>query len=89
MALKNLKRNDTSIAKHVTRNATVEDLQRSVITGIGEKRVPTTRVELDGTNSLAMVAEGLVRAWREVQIVPEQTAIVRTDDDVVASRGAG
>lgn len=85
VALENLERNDSSIAEHIASNAAVEDLQRSIVGGIGEQRVAAAGVELDSADSLAVVAEGLVRALGQIQIVPEETTIVGTDDDVVAA----
>lgn len=71
VALENLERHNGSIAEHISSNAAVEDLQGSIVGSIREQRVAAAGVELDGTDSLAVVAEGLVGALGEVEIVPE------------------
>ena len=88
VALEDLERNDTGVAEHISRDATVENLQGTIVTGVSKQRVATTGVELHGTNSLAMVTKGLVRPLRQVQIVPEQATVVRADNDIVAARGS-
>ena len=85
VALENLERHNGSIAEHISSNAAVEDLQGSIVGGIREERVAAAGVELDGTNGLFVVAKGLVRTLREIEIVPKQPAIIRTNNDVVAA----
>lgn len=88
VALEDLEGNDAGVAEHVARDAAVEDLQGTVVTSVGEQRVAATRVELDSADSLAMVPQSLVWALRQIQIVPEEATVVRTDNDVVTARGS-
>ena len=85
VALEDLERNDAGVAEHVACDAAVEDLQGAVVTSVGEQRVAATGVEFDSTDSLAMVPQSLVRALRQIQIVPEEATVVRADNDVVTA----
>lgn len=85
MALQNLEWHNGSIAQHIASHTAVEDLQRSIIGSIRKEWIATTGMELDCPDSLLVVPEGLVRALGEIEIVPEQTTIVRADDDVVTA----
>jgi hypothetical protein len=65
----NLERNDAGVTEQIARHAAVEYLKGAIIAGIGEQRM--VWVISDSTNGFAVVAECLVRARRQVDVVPE------------------
>lgn len=71
VALEDLEGNDAGVAEHVTGDATVEDLKRTVVTGVGEEGIASAGVETDGPNGFAVVAEGLVGPLGQLKIVPQ------------------
>lgn len=72
------------VLHQVADDLAVEDLQRAVVAGVGEEG--QAAVELDRTDSLRVEAHGLVRAVGQVEVVPQQAAVVGADDEVVAAR---
>lgn len=87
MAAEHLQRHNGSILHAVTHDLAVEDLHGTVITGVREQR--QGRMELGATDGLVVVAEDLVRSAAEVHVVPQQSPVVRGDDEVVALRVQG
>lgn len=74
VASEHLDRNDRGVLHQVADNLAVEDLEGSVITGIGEER--QAAVILDGSDGFGVESHGLVWASREIQIMPQQSSVV-------------
>lgn len=72
------------VLHQVADDLAVEDLQRAVVAGIGKQG--QAAVELYGTDGLWVEAHGLVGAVGQVEVVPQQAAVVGADDEVVAAR---
>lgn len=74
VATQNFERDDAGVGQKITCNTAVEDLERTVVTGIGEQRV--VRMVSDCANGFAVVSERLVGSVGQVHVVPEQTTVV-------------
>lgn len=85
MPSEHFERNNGSVAEHVTSNTAMEDLERAVIAGVCEEGVAATGMEFDRANSLPVVTQRLVGFGGKIEIVPEQTPVIRTHYDVVSS----
>jgi len=85
VTLEHLDGNDSGVLQLVAGDLAVEDLDGTIVTGIGEERKSASVVP-DGANGFAVESHGLVWPGRQIEIVPEQTLVVTTGDQVVTSR---
>lgn len=73
------------VLHEVCDNLAVEHLQRTIVTGI-DKQGQTALVILDGANSLLVETHRLVWTGGEIEIVPQKSPVVGSDNQVVAAR---
>lgn len=85
MTLEDLKRHNAGVAKHVTGNASMENLQRPIVTCVCEELIATTGMEFDGADGLTVVPQCLVGALREFEVVPQETTVVGSHDQVISA----
>jgi len=85
VTLEHLDGNDSGVLQLVAGDLAVEDLDGAIVTGIGEERKSASVVP-DSANGFAVESHGLVWPGRQIEIVPEQTLVVTTGDQVVTSR---
>lgn len=74
VALKHLDRNNCGVLHEIADDLAVEDLEGTVVTGIGEKWEAS--VILDSSNGLGVESHGLVGTGREIEVVPEKSSVV-------------
>ena len=84
VSLEHLDGDNSGVLKLVVRDLAVEDLKSTVVTGVSEER-QAALVILDLTNRLAVEPHGLVRANGEIEIVPQETLVIRTNDQVITT----
>lgn len=84
MTLEDLDRDNGGVFNQVADDLAVEDLQGAVVAGVG-KEGQAALVEAHGTNGLVVEAHRLVGPGGQVEIVPEQAAIVGADDEIVSA----
>lgn len=84
VAFEHLDRNYCGVFHQVAHHFAVEDLQGAVVAGISKER--PRAVIFDGADGLGVESHRLVRSAREVHIMPQQAAVVRTNDQVVTAR---
>ena len=60
----------------------VEDVNRTIIGARAHERI--IRMELDSANSLLVISQRFERSGGEIEIEPGESAIVRSDDDIVS-----
>lgn len=84
VAAEHLDGDNGGVLHEVADDLSVEDLQGAVVAGVCEEG--QSAVELYGADGLWVEAHGLVGAVGQVEVVPEQAAVVGADDEVVAAR---
>jgi len=85
MTSQHLQRDNRRILHKIVENLPMEHLHRAIITRIRKQREPAL-MEAHGANGLCVVAQRLVGGSSEVEVVPQQAAIVRAEQHVLAGR---
>jgi len=85
VSFKNLDGNNCRVFQLIVRDLSVEDLNGSIVTGISKQR-ESTLVEANRPDRFAVEPHRLIRPVRQIQVVPEQTLVVTTDDQIVTTR---
>ena len=67
----------------------MEHLASPIIAGVRKERIPSAGVELDGPDRFGVVAQRLVRAGGEIEVMPQEASIVGACDEVVTSGDGG
>lgn len=81
MPLEHLERDNKRVGKEVRVDGRMKDVDRPVVRGREEEGVDGG--EGDGAEGARVVAEGLVGRGGEVEVMPDETLVVRTDNEVV------
>lgn len=82
MPSQHFERNNKRFRHQVAVDCSVKDMDRAIIRSREEQRVRSR--ELKGSNGFRVVAQCLVRSVRQVEVVPDYSFVIRSDDDVVA-----
>lgn len=79
-----LQRHDQRILHEVAKHFPMKNLHRAIIARRTEQR-QAAMVILDAANGLLMIPEGSIRLRGEVQVVPEEALVIRSDDEIVTT----
>jgi hypothetical protein len=85
MPSQDFERHYPSIAHKIADNFSVENLHCAIVARVCKQRV-STRMEFDCSDGFRMVTQGFVGTNRQVQIVPQQSSIIRANNEIVAAR---
>lgn len=83
VASKHLDRYNSSVLHEIADNLAVEDLQCSIVAGVGEKGQGA--VVFDGSNGFRVESHCLVRTSRQIKIVPQKSSVIRSDNEIVTT----
>lgn len=82
MTVENLEWNNKRFRNKVRIDSSMEDVNTAVIGCGAEQRMRA--VELERANSFAVVPQSLVGPVRQIQVVPNNTLVVASNEHVVA-----
>ena len=84
VSLKHLDGDNGGVLQLIVRDLAMEDLKSAVVTGVSKER-QAALVVLNLTNRLAVEPHRLVRTNGKVQVVPQETLVVRTNNQVITT----